>query len=850
MGYAYLPQAPVRGRTHPRTRTAWLTVFIVLGLTLSSSIEVSSAQAPNVAPPAAEPPVQATPAEPPVQDPPPAQVPAPAVVEPAPAPAAETTEPPVVGAEAPPEPIAGELAPAPAGPAAEGGGEMIVTAQRYEQDVQKTPVTVSAFSTRAMDQRGVSNLQDVGKFTPNLQLQSTNRPAGGGSAYAAYIRGIGTGDFQFPTDPGVGLYVDDVYLARTVGGLLSIDNDIERVEVIKGPQGTLFGRNTIGGAINILTSKPRVTGGATGSVQVRLGQYGRKDFALSVNGPLLEGAIGGKLSVASLHSDGYGERVLDGQATNDEERLVVRGGLLFKLGHDVSIRLDGDYSRQDQSPPAGVMLRFAPNPMTADKIARYNMFAAPALNPGLGLPSDSVYDARWISPSARETYALQPMFDRNDIGGASGRIQWEPSDAFNLKSISAVRVLDSDVAVDGDQTPYPIQSSHTTLEDQQFSQEVQFTGSFWDERLTYLVGLYFFRESGESQVDTLSYHGLFENSPMPMPQDAGDTQTRFELTATSYAAFTQESFRIIDGLHLLAGARINGDHKEYDYAVDFTQRGVPQIPQTHAEESWTSFTPKIGLDWSPIEPVLLYASYSQGFKSGGFSASNNPNNPAPVYDPERVTAYELGIKTHWFEGRRLLANLTGFFNDYRDIQLTVQSVDPVTNANVRTTQNAGGSKIKGFEAEVVALPVEGLAINGGVGFVDAKFDTLSPEAVMSRFMVGDPLPQIPDWTFNVGAQYEFDIGAGELTVRGDVSYKGKQMLTAADPSSAQQPYTLAAARIAFVPRDLDGLEIALYGINLFDELYYVYRATLAPTGQEVAIPGSPRLIYASAKYMF
>jgi iron complex outermembrane receptor protein len=277
---------------------------------------------------------------------------------------------------------------------------------------------------------------------------------------------------------------------------------------------------------------------------------------------------------------------------------------------------------------------------------------------------------------------------------------------------------------------------------------------------------------------------------------------------------------------------------------------MPQVPYSHAEASWTSFTPKVGIDYSPIEPILVYASYSQGFKSGGFSTSNSPTNPTPKYDPERVTAYEVGFKSHWFEGRKLTTNVAAFYNDYRDIQLTVQSVDPVTNANVRTTQNAGASKIKGFEADFVAVPFTGLSINAGAGYTDAKFDSLTMAARMTGFTLGEPLPQIPDWTFNAGLQYAFDIGAGELTLRGDISYKGEQKLTAADPSSIQKGYALIAARIAFVPDGLEGLEVSLYGLNLSDEHYYVYHATLAPTGQEVAIPGAPRLIFGSVKYMF
>jgi iron complex outermembrane receptor protein len=273
------------------------------------------------------------------------------------------------------------------------------------------------------------------------------------------------------------------------------------------------------------------------------------------------------------------------------------------------------------------------------------------------------------------------------------------------------------------------------------------------------------------------------------------------------------------------------------------------IPFTRAEAAWNSFTPKLGVDWKPVEPIMLYASYAQGFKSGGFGPSNSPNIPTPIYDPERVTAYEVGVKSEWLE-RRLTAMLAAFYNDYRDIQLTVQTADPVTNANVRTTQNAGRSKIMGFEVELGAVPVDGLALNAGVGYVDAKFDELSPQATMVGFMLGDRLPQVPDWSVNAGAQYAFGVGIGELTLRADVTYKGDHFLTAADPTSFQEGYALYAARVAFVPSAAEELELSLQGINLGDEVYYVYHATLPPTGQEIALASQPRLIYFMAKYMY
>jgi iron complex outermembrane receptor protein len=781
----------------------------------------------------------------------------------------ETPAPDVADEPAAPDPL--DEAPAPEAPAEPTGAadaalateaeapaaaaqseELVITSQRYEQSLQDAPVAVTAFSTTSMDRRGVTNLQDVGKFTPNLELHSTNRPAGGSSAYAAYIRGIGTGDFQFPTDPGVGLYIDDVYMARTMGGLLSIDLDIERIEVIRGPQGTLFGRNTIGGAFNVTTTPAETQGEDFGTVMLRVGTYGRRDFGVAVNGPLLQDRIGAKLAVAVLHSDGFGERILTGEKTNDEGRLVVRGGLRFTPVEDLDLRLNGDYSKQDQNPPNGqfIALMPMPPPPTVDKIARFNTIAAPALNPGLGLEDDDVYNGEWISRGPYDNYALQNVYDRYDLGGGSFVIGYQVVDPLHIKSITAARALRSEISVDGDQTPYPLQTSATDLDQAQYSQELQFSGLI-AERLRYMVGFYAFREIGDSTVDTQSFSGIFENVPMGMgmPPDAADTFTSFELTATSLAAFTQLTLMIVDGLHLTAGARINRDEKDYTYSVLRPQTGMFQVPRSNAVASWNSFTPKLGVDYSPIDGLMVYASYAQGFKSGGFGPSNSMSIPTPIYDPETVTAYELGVKTEWLD-RRLTAGAAGFYNDYRDIQLTVQTVDPVTNANVRTTQNAGESRIKGFEVELGALPVDALALNLGVGYVDATFHTLSMQAIAVGFQVGDRLPQVPDWSANAGAQYTFETGIGDITLRGDLAYKGDHFLTAADPSSFQEGFFLYNARLAYVPANVRELELSIQGINLSDEVYYIYHATLAPTGQEIGLAAQPRLIYAMAKYSY
>ncbi|MET0338089.1 MAG: TonB-dependent receptor plug domain-containing protein, partial [Caulobacter sp.] len=415
---------------------------------------------------------------------------------------------------------------APAAEAFNGIEEIVVTAQRRETRLQDTPVSITALSTEALVERGVTNLAQMTSFAPNLEIHQTNRPAGGGSAFAAYIRGVGTGDFQFPTDPGVGVYVDDVYLARSVGGLLSLE-DIERVEVLRGPQGTLFGRNTIGGAINVVTTRPRTSGEVGGLLKTRLGEYGRRDYIASVNGPLVDGVLGGKLTASYLNSDGWGEQSLDGAPLSDEKRFILRGALLWTPSADTTVTLNADYTKQDQHPPLGRITGFAPTGATIAKMARFNQYAAAPEAARLGLAPGSIVDARWVSNDVNKTYDRQPNYDDSEIGGASLVIEQRLGDNLNFKSITAGRTISAEIGVDGDHTPFSLQTSQTKLNQHQYSQEFQLSGRALDGRLNFIVGLYGFKERGSSVLYTESFHGIWENIPVALrtPADAGDTMT-------------------------------------------------------------------------------------------------------------------------------------------------------------------------------------------------------------------------------------------------------------------------------------------------------------------------------------
>lgn len=728
----------------------------------------------------------------------------------------------------------------------DGGGvaDIIVTAQRRQERLQDTPISVAAISGEGLAQRGVVNIKTVTNFIPNVELTNTNRPTAGGAAYAAWIRGVGTGDYAFPTDPGVGLYVDGVYMARTLGGLLSVA-DIERIEVLRGPQGTLYGRNTIGGAINIITATPNVSGGASGRLTARAGSYGRADLISTVNVPLVQDKVGLKLSASYFSMDGFGRRLVTGEKLNGEDRLVLRGGLFVRLADALTIDFRGDFSSQrDKGSVAQIYGGLGG--ATPANVARFNTIAAPSQAAAVGLPVGTVYGATFALPDSYSTYSTSPLQDDYDIGGGSATIAWTPSRGFNFKSITAYRKLRTRIQVDGDNSPFTISTTNEGIHDDQFSQEFQFNGSLFGDRVKYLAGLYYFSENGRSEKLSYSFHGVYEITGTA--SDARDTFTNQQYRARSYAAFTQEDIALGSQLELSVGARINHDSKDFTVQVTLPQRAnAVSIPLQTRSAEWTSFTPRVGLNWKPNKDVLVYGSWSTGFKSGGFS---NPTATlaAPVYNPEKLSTFELGAKTQWLDNR-LTFNLAAFVSKWRDIQLNVIVPGP-TGGVVNLTSNGGTAKLYGFEAELVARPTRALRFNLGVGYTHNEFTELAAGAVTAGISLGTKLPHVPEWSITPGIQYDADTSIGRFMFRSDVSYRSDQFLTIADPVSLQKGYALVGARVSFSPVGMRNFELGIEGTNLTDHRYLVYHQQAAIFGVEITQPGDPRLLAATATLRF
>jgi len=726
--------------------------------------------------------------------------------------------------------------------ASSGLQEIIVTAQRRSENLQDVPITVTAFNEEALESRGITDLGQIAEFAPSLEIHSTNRPGGGGSAIAAYIRGVGTGDYNFPTDPAIGIYVDGVYMARSLGGLMSLA-DIDQIQVLNGPQGTLYGRNTLGGAILITTKDPVLSGPAEGMVEAHAGSDTRLDLIANISAPLVEDKVGYKFSLATFNSDGFGEQIDSGRNLSNEHRVIARGGLLFQMADHLALDLNLDYSGQRENPPVVATIAYFPG---SPLVAPYNASVAPNLNPGLGLPAGSGISAAWISPNVYSNYSREPLRDDYDSGGVSARLTYDPSDAMQFKSISAFRDLRAGIDVEADGTPYAYFTDSTVDHDRQLSEELTVGGKVLDGQLNYLGGVFVFRETGHSFDYLELFHGLYEATGNA--KFALDSITQQNLVSTSYAAFTQETYTIIPNVNLTAGARVTYDKKDYDGFIDAPQTNTVAVPDERSTPDWTSFTPKAVIDWKPMASTLLYTSYAEGYKAGGVTQPI-VGLPPSSYAPERLKTTELGIKTSWLNNA-LTANFAGYYSDYNDVQLT--SIINLPNGSiVKPTQNAGTAVIQGLEGEIDVMPLPGLRFTLLGDYTHDRFISLLPGAITAlHAFVGERLPQIPDYDIHLGAEYGFQIPTGRLTIRVDSSVTGKAQMTIGDPASYQDSYTLVNGNLTYDPAWNDHMQFAFRAMNVTNKRYYVYDQTQASLNEQIVIPGAPLEWYFSARYKF
>lgn len=696
-----------------------------------------------------------------------------------------------------------------------------VTARKTEESIQDIPVAVTSFSREDLADAQAENLDSLNGAVPNMNLVQ-----GRGSASSAniYIRGIGQPDALQTFDPGVGVYVDGVYLSRIQGALMSL-HDVERIEVLRGPQGTLYGKNTIGGAVNVVTRRP--DGASAGEVQVLAGDYGKLSSNFYYKGGITDRT---SASISALYrlDNGFVTDSLTGQHYNDRDNTSLR----FLLHSEVSDRLSWDFSLDYTDQENALSLGRQEAPLIALDFADLTM---PVL---LGLPPTGEYDFTGRSSfNNDENQELRHM-------GASFTLNYMINDQWQLKSITAQRDLESDSFIDIDASEFELGDVLVEVDQQQFSQEFQF---LYDNNNGFnaVIGAYYMQEDVPSHQEAYADDFLrFEGIPLDFLRTIDD-----DLETTSYALFAQGSWTLNDQWGLTAGLRYSKDDKKYFRTTSTFSDLGPFLAGTFTfqdSDSWDNVTPMLSVDYQVNDHNMVYASVSKGFKSGGFNGRANAAADVSSFKPETVWTYELGGKMQLLDNRMRL-NYAVFTSDYEDFQARV--AEDISSFPVI---NAAELDISGAELELTWLLSASTSIYSSVGYLNADyakfFDFRQPDLDRSD----DTPPFSPDWTFRLGLNHVFYLNDGAMLRFGVNGNFTSDMYLSVDNQEVltQDDYWVFNAYAVYDFAN-PAWSLTVGGKNLGDEVYKVDAQEFSSVGNiQTAYYGDPRTWYAALNYRF
>lgn len=742
------------------------------------------------------------------------------------------------------------------GPMASGGGleEVVVTARRREESLQDTPVAVTAFSASDMETRHITSTFQVTHFVPNVQFDSAASESGGGESSQVSIRGIGQTDYVITVEPGVGLYLDGVYIGKSVGSLIDTV-DLERIEVLRGPQGTLFGKNTIGGAV-LLTSK-RPSDKLEFSVEGTVGTEERLDVRTVLSGPLND-RLRLRFSGAKQSRDGHVDRVLTGQEQGDEDNISGRIVAEWDVSPNLLATFSADASYTDEHSPGQVLVRadenapFAglhngpiPSCLAAAGAARFD-------NP-------NCFNSQWVRPlDALENFGVGPNSSESKVWGIGATLDWDLH-AFSIKSITAFRNVSVDVFQDLTLNPTYKNMIGQDINVQQVSQELQLSGTLFGDRLTYLLGIFWMNESGSQRF--------------PVLLESVEFTSGGSIDNDSTALFAQASYDLTERLGLTVGMRYTYEARSFtpEQQVDRVNNpiitlifptatpGTPLFPRVEAEDSDGEFTPQVTVDYDVTDDLLAYFTYSQGFKGGGFTMRGfppaipgvtvpitDPERVIPRFGPEKVELFEVGLKSDLF-GDHLRLNLAGFVTNYDDLQI-LTNTGPIQFVPV--IMNAGDARLWGVEAEAEIVASNWLRLDASLGWLDHEYLKLQTIPADGIFL-DSRLPNAPEWTVHAGATMDvMSNGYGRVYLRGDWSYKSAQYKTPVNVLWLKQD-GYHHVNVSLTWESVDGHWRASFGgTNLTDEVYIVSGVNNDGIGYAQAVVSRPREWFLQLKYSY
>ena len=761
--------------------------------------------------------------------------------------------------------------------------EIIVTAQFREQNLQDTPLAITAVTGETLEARGQTDLADIGAYAPNVTLREA--PATYGPAVAAYIRGVGQRDTTFALEPGVGIYIDDVYFPTLHGSLIELV-DLERVEILRGPQGTLAGQNSIGGAIRLYSRRP--DGSGDGYIQATYGSYDRMELRAAQNVTIVPDRLFARLSGTAARRDGFITRydyrcthpdvpVPSTVTSGDSCVLGTEGGKEYIAGRlalrwtptdRIALDIVADVTEDDSEPGPTTLLYVGQAAPPGQANTGSTGLPAYFLN---GIPYGTPAGSIFVSSSPYGPFALDPFSDSPyisyenyaDIAPRDGSAPWQApltgsidswgisanlvidlSDHLSLTSITGYREFDGNYS-SGDGSPLTPTLQANRVFNRQFSQEVRLSGEIADFINFTVGGFYFDRRSRNASRITLTTLAFTEENVIP---------------SETIAAFANVDVAVTDRLSLVLGLRYTDQQKSFRYG----RFGVPGSASGGAtppaiaplnglvgsfEGERVDYRAVVQYRWS--DALMTYAQFSTGFKGGGINPRPFFVTQALPHDPETLEAWEVGFKSDLFD-RAVRLNVAAFWNNYSDILVTVSSC-PLGGgfppAPCALPLNAGEAEVRGAEAELTVRPARGFTIDGSLAYLDFDYKSILPLAASSGIGIEDDGQYIQEWQWSLGAQYAFDVPFGTMTARLDINFEDdfNRNSNNIDATTGGRDIfgriadrTLFNARLAWRdPRE--EWTVALEVRNLTDELYYTDVFDNRGSTQSIqGRPGEPR----------
>ncbi|MBL8644534.1 MAG: TonB-dependent receptor [Rhodospirillaceae bacterium] len=685
--------------------------------------------------------------------------------------------------------------------------EIVVTAQRRSENLQTVPIALTAITAQELERRQITRTLDLIQHIPNL---NGNNNTGLGSANVYYLRGVGSTESLAVFDPPVGTYVDEFYNARQAMNNFAFF-DVERIEVLRGPQGTLYGRNTTGGSINLYMKKPGEELG--GFVELGFGKYDQTMGRASIDVPIMEGKLLSKWTGFWINDDGYVTNLTTGEQLNDYDNWGLRGAIQARFSDtaqwDFSVAQMHDGLSNVLNHPGPNGGRVAYTPQTTTRGLGATLISAGLVDIPLGNDADMT--------QAISNFAIE-LNDTTNINIITGyqeldhKFMTDGGEGLNSAAPNVVNGVLVNV-VRGNSTPLV---NHATYE--QFTQELKINGSLGDGKVDYVTGFYYFHEKANTNFATLT---------LPPP---GSTAARLAQVdrvlknrTSAYAGYAQADWNMTDQFKATAGIRYTSESK----AIEFTPNPTPLprlvpafstidmvnngIPTSQSVKIWT---PRFVLNYQANDDLLAYVSATRGFKSGGWNGrSVQPQQTLP-FGPEKAWTYEIGVKSDWWDDK-LRANINGFLNEVSDFQGASAVVDRVTNLPVFLTQNFATLEVYGLESDITVAPVENLTLQWTMGTQSSKYKNLAASIVAqqancrnNRLQCGaaivtttgeiaEPV-RAPKFTSSLNVNYSIPVGSDmQFDLNGTWSYSTTAWVASANlPGTLQPKRSIYSAGIA------------------------------------------------------